>query len=252
VVVVRLASRGRLGAAWALLDGRRAPFYSDRKGPRALVPVATNAEPGPATLGVGVASHSGEQRIAIPITLVAREYHPRSVDLTEAQRALAGGEDARRDARRLLAQVRTESKTPSPERFQPPVAGAGSGFGEPRTYTGIADAESRTDALFGEQHRGLDYRVPVETPVRAPAGGNVLFAGTLRLAGGTVVIDHGQGVVSVLHHLASVEVHEGDSVAAAAVVGRSGQTGLAPEPMLQWRVYLHAVAVDPLVLGSLL
>ena len=30
------------------------------------------------------------------------------------------------------------------------------------------------------------------------------------------------------------------------------QTGLAPEPMLQWRVYLHAVAVDPLVLGLLL
>jgi len=252
VVVVRLASRGRLGAAWALLDGRRAPFYSDRKGPRALVPVATSAEPGPATLGVGVAAHGGEQRIAIPIKLGARDYPARHVDLNDAQRALADGDEARRDARRLLAQLRTESKTPSPERFQPPVAGVGSGFGEPRSYTGIADAESRTDALFGEQHRGLDYRVQADTPVRAPAGGNVLFAGTLRLAGGTVVIDHGQGVVSVLHHLASVTVHEGDSVAAAAVVGRSGQTGIAPEPMLEWRVYLHAVAVDPLVLGSLL
>jgi len=252
VVVVRLASRGRLGAAWALLDGRRAPFYSDRKGPRALVPVATSAEPGPATLGVGVASHGGEQRIAIPITLAARDYRSRYVYLSEEQRALAAGEDARRDARRLLAQLRTESKAPSPQRFQPPVAGTGSGFGEPRTYTGIADAESRTDALFGEQHRGLDYRVQAETPVRAPASGSVLFAGTLRLAGGTVVIDHGQGVVSVLHHLASVAVREGDSVEAAAVVGRSGQTGLAPEPMLQWRVYLHAVAVDPLVLGAVL
>ena len=66
------------------------------------------------------------------------------------------------------------------------------------------------------------------------------------------MIDHGQGVVSVLHHLASVAVREGDSVAAAAVIGQSGQSGLAPEPMLQWRVYLHAVAVDPLVLGPLL
>ena len=74
----------------------------------------------------------------------------------------------------------------------------------------------------------------------------------MRLTGGTVVIDHGQGVVSVLHHLASVAVREGDGVAAASVVGQSGQTGLALEPMLQWRVYLHAVAVDPLVLGPLL
>ena len=116
--------------------------------------------------------------------------------------------------RRLLAQLRTESTTPAPEPFQPPVGGAGGGFGEPRTYTGIADAESRFDALSGERHRGLDYRVPPETPVRAPAAGSVLFAGTLRLAGGTVVIDHGQGVVSVLHHLASVAVREGDAVAA--------------------------------------
>ena len=38
VVVVRLQSRGRLGAAWALLDGRRAPFYSRAACPRALVP----------------------------------------------------------------------------------------------------------------------------------------------------------------------------------------------------------------------
>jgi murein DD-endopeptidase MepM/ murein hydrolase activator NlpD len=66
------------------------------------------------------------------------------------------------------------------------------------------------------------------------------------------VIDHGQGVLSVLHHLSSVAVREGQSVAAADVIGLSGQTGLAPEPMLQWRVYLHGVAVDPLVLGPML
>ena len=252
VVVVRLQSRGRLGGAWALLDGRRAPFYSARGGPRALVPVAANTQAGPATLGIGIAARGGEQRIAIPITIGAREYRPRHVSLSEPQRALAGGEEALRDGRRLLAQLRTESTAPAPAPLQPPVAGPGGGFGEPRTYAGIVDAESRMDALSGERHRGIDYPVAPGTPVRAPAAGNVLFAGALRLTGGTVVIDHGQGVVSVLHHLASVAVREGDAVAAASVVGQSGQTGLALEPMLQWRVYLHAVAVDPLVLGPLL
>ena len=121
VVVVRLSSRGRLGAAWALLDGRRAPFYSERGVPRALVPVAASTEPGPATLGIGVASRGGEQRIAIPITIGAREYRSRYVYLSEEQRALASGDEVLRDARRLLAQLRTESKTPAPERFQPPV-----------------------------------------------------------------------------------------------------------------------------------
>jgi murein DD-endopeptidase MepM/ murein hydrolase activator NlpD len=59
-------------------------------------------------------------------------------------------------------------------------------------------------------------------------------------------------VVSVLHHLSSAAVAAGDSVEAGALVGLSGQSGLAPEPMLQWRVYLHGVAVDPLVLASFL
>ena len=94
--------------------------------------------------------------------------------------------------------------------------------------------------------------VPLQTPVRAPAAGSVLHAGSLGLGGGCVVIDHGQGVVSVLQHLGTVSVREGDAVSTGAIVGLSGQTGLAPEPMLQWRVYLHAVAVDPLVLGLLL
>jgi murein DD-endopeptidase MepM/ murein hydrolase activator NlpD len=49
-----------------------------------------------------------------------------------------------------------------------------------------------------------------------------------------------------------VDVRTGDPVPAAAVVGLSGDTGIAPEPMLQWRVYLHGVAVDPTVLGPLL
>jgi murein DD-endopeptidase MepM/ murein hydrolase activator NlpD len=253
VAVVRLQAGGRLGTAWALLDGRRAPFYPERGVPRAMVPIAASAEPGPATLGVGIASRGGEQRIAIPITIAAREYKPRYVYLSEGQRELVRKrEEVVRDGRRLLALIRTESKTPTPGLLVPPVGNVGSGFGEPRTYTGMAEVETLIDALAGERHRGVDYPVAYETPVRAPAAGLVLFADTLALAGAAVVIDHGQGVVSVLHHLSSAAVRQGESVAAGALIGLSGQTGLAPEPLLSWRVYLHGVAVDPLVLGPLL
>jgi len=252
VVVVRLGSRGRLGTAWALLDGRRAAFYSDRGVPRALVPVAASAEAGPATLGVAIAARGGEQRVSIPITIAPRAYSPRYVALSEDLRALLRRPEVAHDGRRLLAVLRTESPKPAPGLLLPPVGATGSGFGEPRTYTGAADVESRIDALQGERHRGLDYAVPVGTPVRAPGAGTVLFAGPLALSGETVVIDHGQGVLSVLQHLSRVDGRPGDPVAAAAVVGLSGDTGLAPQPILQWRVYLHAVAVDPTVIGPLL
>jgi murein DD-endopeptidase MepM/ murein hydrolase activator NlpD len=252
VLVARLGSRGRVGAAWALLDGRRAPFYVAGGVPRALVPVSADAEAGPATLGVGLAARKGEQRIAIPVEIAARAYEPRRVYLGEEKRALLRQPAAAHDARRLLAAIRTVSDEPAPGPLAAPVGGTGRGFGEPRLYTGSADAESRTDGLQGERHRGIDYAVPVGTAVRAPGAGRVLHAGPLVLSGETVAIDHGQGVVSVLLHLSRVYVKADDTLAAGAAVGLSGDTGFAPEPMLQWRVYLHAVAVDPLVLAAVL
>jgi murein DD-endopeptidase MepM/ murein hydrolase activator NlpD len=190
--------------------------------------------------------------VAVPITIAAREYRPRRVFLDEEKRARLDWPEAGHDARRLLAVVRTTSKAPEPGPFVSPVGAAGTGFGEPRTYPGAGEVETRIDALQGERHRGLDFAVPVGTAVRAPAAGTVLLAAPLALSGETVVIDHGQGVVSVLQHLSRVDVRVGDPVAAAAIVGLSGDTGLAPEPLLQWRVYLHGVAVDPTLLGPLL
>lgn len=252
VLVARLGSRGRIGAAWALLDGRRAPFYVDHGVPRALVPLSADTEPGPATLGVGLAARGGEQRIVIAVEIAVRAYEPRHVFIGEDKRALLRHPDAARDARRLLAAIRTVSDGPTPGPLDAPVGGTGRGFGEPRVYTGSADAESRTDGLQGERHRGVDYAVPVGTAVRAPGAGRVLHAGRLVLSGETVAIDHGQGVVSVLQHLSRVYVKADDTLAAGASVGLSGDTGFAAEAMLQWRVYLHAVAVDPLVLAAVL
>jgi len=252
VLVARLSSRGRLGAAWALLEGRRAPFYASGNGPRALLPVSADSEPGAASLGVGLAARGGEQHILIPVALPARAYEPRHVFIGEDKRALLRDPDVPRDARRLLAAVRTESERPVPGPLSAPAGGSGRGFGERRVYTGFADAESRIDGLRGERHRGLDYALPSGTPVRAPGAGRVLLAGPLLLSGGTVAIDHGQGVVSVLQHLSRIDVRPGDDLAAGAAVGLSGDTGLAAEPMLQWRVYLHEVAVDPLVLVAVL
>ena len=251
VVVVRLGMKGRLGGAWAFLDGHKAPFYPDRGVLRALVPVTTTAEAGAATLGVGIAARGGEQRIVIPLTISAREYPSRAV-LTEAKAWLLDRPDATHDGRRLLALLRTESSELVPGVLLPPLGTTGSGFGERRAHGAATAVESRTDALQGERHRGLDYLVPAGTPVRAPAAGTVLFAGTLTLPGDTLVIDHGQGVVSVLLHLSRIDVRVGDTVAAGAFVAASGDTGLTPAPLLEWRVYLHGVPVDPNALAALL
>jgi murein DD-endopeptidase MepM/ murein hydrolase activator NlpD len=252
VVVVRLGSRGRLGSAWALLDGRRVAFYSNGAGPHALVPVPVEAVPGPATLGIEIAGRRGEQRIPIPIEIAPRAYPPRAVALPETKRSLLARPEVDHDGRRLLAWLRTESHSAPGPLVAPVRSAGGSGFGEPRSYGDTTPVESRIDGLLGEYHRGVDYAVPAGSEVRSPAAASVLFAGALVLSGRTVVLDHGQGIVSILFHLSRIEAREGDRVTPGTLLGYSGDSGLAPEPMLQWRVYLHGVAVDPLVLEQIL
>ena len=252
VVVVRLGSRGRLGSAWALLDGRKVPFYSDGAGPHALVPVPVEAVPGPATLGIEIAGRRGEQRIPIPVEIAPRAYPSRAVALPEAKRSLLTRPEVDHDGRRLLAWLRTESHAAPGPLAAPVRLAAGSGFGESRSYGDATAVESRIDGLLGEYHRGLEYAVPAGGEVRAPATASVLFAGALVLSGRTVVLDHGQGIVSVLLHLSRIEAREGDRVTPGTLLGYSGESGLAPEPIVEWRVYLHGVAVDPLVLQQIL
>ncbi len=254
VVVVHLRSRHGLGAVDAIFDGRRAPVYDSPQGPRALVPVPVGTPAGPGTLGFEIMARTGRQRVPIDISIAPRDYASRTVTLPETRRYLASQPSATRNSRQLLTMLRTESPLAlrrgpfsSPVTAQP-VADS---FGAAQTYVGASTVEYLTDGTFGEYHRGLDYEVPIGTVVQAPAAGTVLFAGYMSIPGAVVVLDHGQGIVSVLAHLSLVDVHEGDVVEGRGPVGASGESGLVASPRLQWRLYVHGVAVDPRVMSGL-
>ena len=247
LVTVRLRSARPLGTVLAILDGRRCPFFMSSRGVRALVPVPVDAPAGPATLGIEVHARSGRQRFAVPLTVAPRVYPARAVTLPEVKKAMLASPSGVRDGR--LVQLFLRTLTPvqlwrGPFRAPVDVAPETS-FGCLQTYDAPAPVERTTDAIWGEYHRGLDYLVPVGTPVAAPAAGTVLFAGPLALTGETVIVDHGQGVVSVFYHLASTAVHGGDLIEAGQPLGATGESGIAAVPHLQWGVYVHGVAVDP-------
>ena len=247
LISVRLRSPRPLGTVFAILEGRRCPFFLSHRGMRALVPVPVDSEAGPATLGIEVHARSGRQRFAVPLTLAERIYPARAVTLPEVKKAMLAAPSGVRDGR--LVQLYLRTLTPAQlwrGPFSPPVAVTPEmSFGCPQTYDAAVPVERKTDAIWGEYHRGLDYLVPVGTPVSAPAGGTVLFAGPLALTGETVIVDHGQGVVSVFYHLASTPVHYGDAIEAGQPLGVTGETGIAAVPHLHWGVYVHGVAVDP-------
>jgi murein DD-endopeptidase MepM/ murein hydrolase activator NlpD len=249
VLIARLQSRRGLGTAYAILDGRRAPFYSSPRGLRALVPVPLTAASGRTTLGFELAGRKGRQRIPLDFTLGARTYPPRIVTIPEDKRGLLVQANVVRDGRELLSLVRSESRKPVPGPLKPPLTVVdGTGFGGVQTWVGGSPVESLFDATYGDEHRGVDYEVAPGTAVLAPGGGTVLFAGPMALGGLSLVIDHGQGVVSALLHLSRIDVALGQTVEPRAIVGLSGQTGLAPTPLVHWRVYVHGIAVDPRLL----
>ncbi|MGA8442538.1 MAG: M23 family metallopeptidase [Candidatus Sulfotelmatobacter sp.] len=118
-----------------------------------------------------------------------------------------------------------------------------------------APADARISDVFGSQrifngktsspHLGLDFRVPSGTPVAAMNDGTVLLARPLYFEGNFVVLDHGQGLLTLYLHLSGFKVKEGDQVKRGEIVGLSGGTGRATGPHLHVAVRWQGTYLDP-------
>lgn len=120
--------------------------------------------------------------------------------------------------------------------FQRPSDGpASSPFGPARKYIGVGKDGKPCESM--SVHRGYDIAIPVGTEITAPADGTVTLGDPdLYYEGGTVFLDHGDGLVSVFLHMSSVEVSAGDVVKAGDRLGESGNTGRTTGPHLHWAV----------------
>jgi murein DD-endopeptidase MepM/ murein hydrolase activator NlpD len=118
-----------------------------------------------------------------------------------------------------------------------------------------APADATISDVYGSQrifngkaqrpHWGLDFRVPTGTPVTAMNSGTVLLARFLYFEGNCVVIDHGQGLLTLYFHLSEFKVKEGDAVTRGQIIGFSGGTGRATGPHLHVAVRWQGTYLDP-------
>jgi murein DD-endopeptidase MepM/ murein hydrolase activator NlpD len=75
--------------------------------------------------------------------------------------------------------------------------------------------------------------------------GQVVLAQSFQVFGGTVVIDHGQGIHSLYYHLSKILVQPGQMVKKGQVLGKMGTTGVSSGVHLHLGISVYNVRVDP-------
>lgn len=208
----------------------RAPVF----GGQALVPVPIDTPPGRHSIrlldtsGATIEQHS--------IEVLDGGYPEQDIPVSGAMRALKAS-PGEREAVEKLKSLSTPARLWR-EPFTPPARGCmNSPYGVKRLHNGKPS---------GRYHLGLDQRGPAGTPVRAAADGVVRISRMFKLHGGTVGIDHGQGVTTMYIHLSKALAREGATVKAGQVIGQIGATGFATGPHLHWIVNVHGIPVNPM------
>ena len=97
-----------------------------------------------------------------------------------------------------------------------------------------ASAPARLQRRAALPHNGVDLAAPEGEPDVAPAPAVVALAEDLYFSGGTVILDHGNGLFTTYFHLSAIDVRTGAAVAGGRRIGAVGATGRVTGPHLHW------------------
>ena len=202
----------------------------------AVVGIPLSMAPGPASLSI-----DNPDGPALPLTFVIGniDYPEQRLTIGNKRQVDPTAEDLERiagDRREINRAFRSWDREPVDTAFHLPAIGPrSSAFGLRR--------------FFNEQprspHSGVDIAAPDKSAVVAPAAGVVVATGDYFFNGNTVLIHHGQGLVTMYCHLSEIDVQDGERLDAGDPIGKIGQTGRVTGPHLHWSLSLNQVRVNP-------
>jgi murein DD-endopeptidase MepM/ murein hydrolase activator NlpD len=229
----------------------RAPFFDYFTAPgnyvvrAAILAVPSTVKAGTVRIRVEGQVASREQAIVVQ----SRDFVSEELALSPSNASLITETDPEKTRQAeeywaILNAYNNDVYTASP--FRPPVQSTRrtSFFGTRRVYR---YPSGNTSNAF---HYGIDYGVPLGTPVSAAARGVVQLARLRIVTGNTVIIEHMPGVYSLYFHMNGLNVRPGDIVEPGDLIGWVGSTGFTTGPHLHFEIRVAGIDTDPDALMS--
>jgi murein DD-endopeptidase MepM/ murein hydrolase activator NlpD len=226
--------RCEIPAATARLNGRSVRLFKQETGDwQGLMPVAVADTPG--TYPIEFLGEDGTAITSVNLTIRKTIFPSQNVVLAPQIEALHSTTEEMQTLTTFRDSVSDVKYWEDP--LVTPLPGCIiSPFGVKRLHNGKPT---------GEFHAGIDQRATDGTPIRAVAAGVVKIVQPFNVLGGTVAIDHGQGLETMYLHMSKLNVEMGARVSRGDVIGYVGATGRANGPHLHWVVYVNGVPVNP-------
>ncbi len=235
VVMVRVRSAAPLTVEFL---GQTVPLYENEPGIQSgLVAAPALTAPGeyPLRLKAADAAADGSGTREFRVKVEDARYLEQNIVTTPRMRSLKSSEEEMRRMREFREHTGPKKLWTMPM-LRPTPECNNSPFGVKRFWDG---------KFSGNFHAGLDFRSPKGRRVIAAADGVVKVARMFPRQGGTVGLDHGQGVQTTYIHLSKIAAVEGRRVKRGEIIGYVGSTGFSTGAHLHWSVNVHGVPVDP-------
>ena len=231
-----------LSTSTVLFENRQVMLLSSQKGKYAVVGISLKTRPGdyPLELTHKTASDTDEHQSMLSFQVGAKEYRVQRLTIENKRKVNPYKEDMDRIIRERNEMNKAFKSfenlaQPAVDFVLPAEGPISSPFGLKR----ILNDQPRNP------HSGLDIAAPTGTPIHAPAAGRVTAVGNYFFNGNTVLLDHGQGLISMYCHMSETTVAVGDALSPGDLIGKVGKTGRVTGPHLHWSVSLNNARVDP-------